>query len=108
MALPAPKDAPITNGHPHGSPHITMANSRKTSPQKKTLPVEPNVQEVVLGNGWIKPWFPSFYPEDLVGRKLETLYVCQWCFKYTKDLVPYLGHGVCVSSSPFLWVGLGV
>lgn len=62
--------------------------------KKKTTPLEPNVKEVVLGNGWIKPWYPSFYPEELVGRALDTLYVCQWCFKYTKELVAYVGHQV--------------
>lgn len=58
------------------------------------MPAEPNVKEVVLGDGWIKPWYPSFYPEELVGRTLDRLYVCQWCFKYTKELVPYVGHQV--------------
>jgi hypothetical protein len=54
------------------------------------------VKEVVLGNLWVKPWYKSFYAEEIVGRGfLERLYVCQWCFKYTKDLGGYLGHTVC-------------
>lgn len=65
--------------------------SRTESPP---LPLEPNVNEVVLGDLWIKPWFPSFYPEELVGPSSDRLYVCKWCFKYTKDLVAYLGHTV--------------
>lgn len=27
-----------------------------------------------------------------MGRKVERLYVCQWCFKYSKELVGFLGH----------------
>lgn len=56
--------------------------------------MEPNVINVVLGDLLIKPWYPSFYPEELVGRKIERLYVCQWCFKYSKELIPFLGHTV--------------
>lgn len=63
----------------------------KGPPQKKTS-VDPNVLEVVLGNLLIKPWYPSFYPEELVGRTVERLYVCQWCFKYSKELMGFLGH----------------
>ena len=60
-----------------------------------------NIKEVVLGDIWIAPWYPSFYPEELVGAErgagaagatLERLYVCPYCFKYTTQLVPYRGH----------------
>lgn len=54
--------------------------------------MEPNVNNVVFGNLLIKPWYPSFYPEELIGRTTERLYVCQWCFKYSKELIPFLGH----------------
>ncbi|MCJ1271758.1 hypothetical protein MMC22_011663 [Lobaria immixta] len=51
-----------------------------------------NVQNVVLGDILFKTWYPSFYPEELVGRDLERLYVCQRCFKYSKELMPFLAH----------------
>lgn len=55
----------------------------------------PNVSNVVLGNLHIKPWYPSFYPEDLVGgRKTDWLYVCQWCFNYTPEIMKYSAHCV--------------
>lgn len=58
--------------------------------------MQQNVANVVLGNLHIKPWYPSFYPEDLVGgRKAEWLYVCQWCFRYTHEIMKYSAH--CVS-----------
>ncbi|KAF1949301.1 hypothetical protein CC80DRAFT_497616 [Byssothecium circinans] len=72
----------ISNGKPAKSP---ADKSNKT-------PVDPNVLEVVLGSLVIKPWYPSFYPDELVGRRVERLNVCQWCFKYTKELLPFLGH----------------
>ncbi|KAF2005905.1 acyl-CoA N-acyltransferase, partial [Amniculicola lignicola CBS 123094] len=63
-----------------------------TKPQTKPASVDPNVLEVVFGSLLIKPWYPSFYPEELVGRTVERLYVCQWCFKYSKELMGFLGH----------------
>ena len=60
-----------------------------------------SVANLFLGNLHIKPWYPSFYPEDLVGgRKAERLYVCQWCFRYTPEIMKYSAH--CVSS--LFWV----
>src|SRR4051812_9667688 len=74
-------------------PH-DAANGYSSPQSSKVAAPEPNISDVVLGNFWIKPWFPSFYPEELVGRKCERLYVCQSCFKYSKELMPYLGHRV--------------
>lgn len=68
------------------------------SPDVVRKQAEPNVLHVVLGNLLIKPWYPSFYPEDLVGSRTERLYVCQWCFRYSRELMPYLAHmRVCPS-----------
>ncbi|CAK1367373.1 Histone acetyltransferase Tip60 [Cercospora beticola] len=56
-------------------------------------PMEPNVKNIVLGERHIRPEYPSFYPEDLVGgKKTEWLYVCQWCFKYTNELLKFSAH----------------
>lgn len=73
-------------GLPNGTPILSTLKT----PQKPS--VTPNVLEVVFGSLLIKPWYPSFYPEELVGRKVERLYVCQWCFKYSKELMGFLGH----------------
>ncbi|MCJ1411752.1 hypothetical protein MMC19_005844 [Ptychographa xylographoides] len=51
-----------------------------------------NVLNVVLGDTLFKTWYPSFYPEEVVGRDVERLYICQWCFKYSKELMPFLAH----------------
>ncbi|QIW98869.1 hypothetical protein AMS68_004387 [Peltaster fructicola] len=65
--------------------------SPKKAPAKR--PLQPNVVNVVLGNLAIKPWFPSFYPKEQVeGDRLERLYVCQWCFKYTHEIMKYCAH----------------
>lgn len=79
------------------SPQTKPQQEHETTPKKS--PTEPNVLNVVLGNLQIKPWYPSFYPEDLVGRKAERLYVCESCFRYSKELMPYLAHRVRLSSS---------
>ena len=62
-------------------------------------PADLNIRTVVLGNVAFKTWYPSFYPEELVGRELDRLYICQWCFKYSKDVMPYLAHTVSILSS---------
>lgn len=78
----------MTTTTPIARPNATPNNTR--SPQKGSA--EPNVLKCVLGDVLIRPWYPSFYPEELVGRKTEWLYVCKWCFKYSKELMPFLGH----------------
>jgi histone acetyltransferase HTATIP len=80
------------------APDAGSMNGTSTAATSKTTPkasVTPNVLEVVFGSLLIKPWYPSFYPEQIVGRKVERLYVCQWCFKYSKELMGFLGHLVC-------------
>ncbi len=78
-----------------GSTSIPMA---PLSPSvKKAVPravADLNVHNVVLGDVQFKTWYPSFYPEELVGRGLEKLYVCQWCFKYSEELEKFLAHQV--------------
>jgi hypothetical protein len=80
-----------------GSVNGTTASPALETSQKPS--VTPNVLEVVFGSLLIKPWYPSFYPEQIVGRKVERLYVCQWCFKYSKELLAFLGHLVCLMRS---------
>ena len=93
----------------HPQEEITNNNNNNTdknttySPAKRTLP-ELNILNVVLGNLLIKPWYPSFYPKELVGQRTERLYVCQWCFKYSKELVPYVSHLVRRNMSCFFLV----
>ncbi|KAI9738203.1 MAG: hypothetical protein M1834_008701 [Cirrosporium novae-zelandiae] len=53
----------------------------------------PNIKNVVLGDVLIESWYPCYYPNDVVGREtINRLYVCKWCFKYTKDPTTFLGH----------------
>ena len=73
---------PTANGL--ASPLAAQRNNEK--------PIDLNIRKVVLGDVLFDPWYPSFYPEELVGREAERLNVCQWCFKYSKDLMPYLAH----------------
>ncbi|KAF2101458.1 histone acetyltransferase, MYST family [Rhizodiscina lignyota] len=74
------------------SPLQTLPPTINGTPAKPRPSPQLNVQDVVLGNLWIKPWYPSFYPEDLIGRKTEKLFVCEYCFKYSKDLLPFIAH----------------
>ncbi|KAI4125400.1 MAG: hypothetical protein LQ338_004262 [Usnochroma carphineum] len=67
-----------------------LAPSSRSAPSPKSA--NPNVQQVVLGDIIFKTWYPSYYPEELVGRDIDRLYVCQWCFKYCRDVVPFLAH----------------
>ncbi|KAH7115164.1 acyl-CoA N-acyltransferase [Dendryphion nanum] len=74
---------------PNGAPLPAKPSKANANAQRS---VDPNVLEVGFGNLLVKPWYPSFYPEELVGRTIDRLYVCQWCFKYSKELIKFLGH----------------
>jgi hypothetical protein len=48
-----------------------------------------------------RAWYPSRHVKEIVGREvvdgkemLERLYVCKWCFKYSKELMAWRGHTV--------------
>ena len=83
---------------------ISVSTNALASPlaahRNKEKPADLNVRNVVLGDILFKTWYPSFYPEELVGRELERLFVCQWCFRYSKDLMPYLAHTVRACCNP--------
>ncbi|KAL3462985.1 acyl-CoA N-acyltransferase [Aspergillus heterothallicus] len=51
-----------------------------------------NVQYVVLGNLRFQTWYQSIYPEDLVSKETDTLYVCRWCFRYACDVNAHATH----------------
>lgn len=72
-------------------PGAPLSKANSTSSLRAT---NLSIQHVALGDVLFKTWYPSYYPEGLVGRELDRLYVCQWCFKYCPDLVPYLAHRV--------------
>lgn len=80
-----------------------------TSPHHRT-PIksqQQNVEHVVLGSLRMHPQYASFYPEELIGgRKAPLLYVCQWCFRYTNELMKYAAH--CVSWECIRVVGGGL
>ena len=59
-------------------------------------PADLNVRNVVLGDILFKTWYPSFYPEELVSREVDRLHVCQWCFKYTPEIMKFSAHCVCI------------
>ena len=53
-----------------------------------------SINEVVFGDIAFKTWYPSFYPEALVGKDIDTLLVCDQCFAYSNDRTAYLIHKV--------------
>ncbi|KAI7216889.1 hypothetical protein KC333_g4593 [Hortaea werneckii] len=76
---------------PPTSPSTVLSPTRPAN--RPPASMQGSVANLFLGNLHIKPWYPSFYPEDLVGgRKAERLYVCQWCFRYTPEIMKYSAH----------------
>lgn len=55
-------------------------------------PTGSKVKNVVLGDLLFKTWYQSIYPEDLVARDTDRLYVCRWCFRYSCDVDAYVKH----------------
>ncbi|OOF92606.1 hypothetical protein ASPCADRAFT_54320 [Aspergillus carbonarius ITEM 5010] len=51
-----------------------------------------NVKHVVLGDLLFPTWYQSIYPEDLVSKDTDRLYVCRWCFRYSCDSHAYAQH----------------
>ncbi|KAF2457579.1 acyl-CoA N-acyltransferase [Lineolata rhizophorae] len=74
------------------SPAARTTAAKAAAAGSAVVGAEPNVQSVVLGDMLIRAWYPSFYPEELVDARTERLYTCPWCFRYSKELMPYLGH----------------
>ncbi|KAL8647328.1 MAG: hypothetical protein Q9226_006476 [Calogaya cf. arnoldii] len=52
-------------------PGAPLSKANSTSPLKAT---NLSIQHVVLGDVLFKTWYPSYYPEGLVGRELDRLY----------------------------------
>ena len=76
-----------------------------TSPHHRTpIKGQQNVEHVVLGSLRMHPQYASFYPEELIGgRRAPLLYVCQWCFRYTNELMKYAAHCVSTASRTGRW-----
>ncbi|RDW86792.1 putative histone acetyltransferase (MysT1) [Aspergillus mulundensis] len=51
-----------------------------------------NVQHVVLGNLRFQTWYQSIYPEELVSKDTDILYVCRWCFRYSCGIDTHASH----------------
>jgi hypothetical protein len=68
------------------------AGNKKNATSAPATAPERNVREVILTNLRVETWFPSFYPEELVGRAVDRLLVCKWCFKYSTKVVPFVEH----------------
>lgn len=78
---------------PEHSAPSTPASRRPSKKASATFGL--NVASVVLGDRLIKPWYPSLYREELMGSEpVERLFVCERCFKYTKDPALHVAHMV--------------
>lgn len=61
-------------------------------PSRLQSPSDRSINNVVLGDLLFKPWYQSIYPEDLVAKDAERLYVCRWCFRYSVDSHAFAKH----------------
>lgn len=80
------------------TPSLSSSTSKPSAAPAPTL--ERNVDNVVLGDILFRAWYPSRHVKEIVGREvveekemLERLYVCKHCFKYSKELMGWVGHG---------------
>lgn len=67
-----------------------MATSTSTS--RLQSPGDRNIKNIVLGDLLFKPWYQSIYPDDLVAKDADRLYVCRWCFRYSCDGEAFAAH----------------
>ncbi|KAK6430567.1 SAS complex subunit [Oleoguttula sp. CCFEE 5521] len=74
-----------------GVPSSVIASPQHRAPARSST--QRNVENVVLGKLHFVPEYPSFYPDELIGgRKTAWLYVCQWCYSYSHELLKYAAH----------------
>jgi len=74
----------------------SVASTATTKPST----AERNIDNVVLGDMMFRAWYPSYHVKEIVGKEvvegkkemLERLYVCNHCFKYSKELMNWLVH----------------
>lgn len=64
----------------------------KTPSSRLQTPAGGNVKNVVLGTLLFKPWYQSIYPEEVVAKDTDRLYVCRWCFRYSCDETAFAEH----------------
>lgn len=76
----------------YSSGPIVSAKPDTAASKKQKKTGEVSVKEVVLGNIQMKPAHGANYPVELVGKEVKTLYVCEFCFKYTEDVYKMVGH----------------
>ena len=75
--------------------HSLHTNMRSEMPKPKKAATDRNILKVILGDLLFDTWYGSFYPDELVGggkNEVDRLYVCRWCFKYSRELMPYMHH----------------
>jgi hypothetical protein len=78
---------------------ITPSIASSTATTKPST-AERNIDNVVLGDVMFRAWYPSYHVKEIVGKEvvdgkkemLERLYVCNHCFKYSKELMSFWGH----------------
>lgn len=78
----------------------SLASSIASTATTKPSTAERNIDNVVLGDILFRAWYPSYHVKEIVGKEvvdgktqmLERLYVCNHCFKYSKELMGWVGH----------------
>ncbi|KAI9752399.1 MAG: hypothetical protein M1815_000532 [Lichina confinis] len=77
-------------------PSLLPTSKKQTKKQTKKSVSDRNISKVVLGDLLFDTWYGSLYPEQLLRencrRELDRLYVCPSCFRYAREVMPYLGH----------------
>lgn len=74
------------------TPDVSSAMPVDKPAQTVKLNMDRKIKQVVLGNTLFQTWFDSRYPDELVPKFIETLYVCRWCFRYTNDKNAHVAH----------------
>ncbi|KAI0104660.1 acyl-CoA N-acyltransferase [Nemania sp. FL0031] len=96
------------------TPKRTPTNKPKTPKPPGTPRSDRNIDRIVFGNTCFKAWYPSYYGKEVLGDvsanvgggggntklgggkreppMLDRLYICPCCFKYSKEMVPWLKH----------------
>ena len=91
-----------THTHPSQT-HAPPPAPSRTEEIDREKALERNIDYVVFGDRMFKAWYPSWYPKEIIGEKalsdakavgivVQTLYVCNKCFGYGKEVDEWVKH----------------
>lgn len=84
----------------------TRRNVRNGNHQEREAVLLQTISRVTYAGHEMTPWYPSYYHEEVSGKgRIDQLYVCTHCFKYSSDISAYAKHMLYTCEYKDSWPG---